>query len=141
MQDDVSHQAIEVIRKCGKAVFTTIDGSGFPQSRIMENAGIDDDFTIYFVTERSMGKTRQVYSNPRVSAYWVDSDTWKNVHIKGTAVVTENHGLKEKLWNEQLAGYFPQGPTDPALVVIVVKPHTVEYADEVDGKSHNLILH
>ncbi len=139
MVDDVRGKALKVINGCSRAIFTTIDGSGFPQSRVMESAGIDDDFTTYFVTERAMGKTRQVYANPRVSAYWVCPESFCNVHIKGTAVVTEDASLKEKLWHDGLAAYFPQGISDPSFVVIVVKPFMVEYADEVDGKSTILI--
>lgn len=139
MVDDIKGKAIKLISGCARAVFTTIDGSGFPQSRVMENAGVDDDFTTYFITERSMGKTRQVYSNPRVSAYWVCPDTWCNVHIKGTAVVTDDSALKKRLWRSELQGYFPLGVDDPRFVIIVVKPYMVEYADEVDGKSENLV--
>ena len=139
MVDDIRDKAIEVMTECKRVVFTTIDGSGFPQSRVMESAGLDDDFTTYFITERTMDKTRQVYANPRISAYWVCPDSWRNVHIKGTAVITEDGGLKERLWRDDLAEYFPEGISDRRFVVMVVKPFMVEYADEVDGKSQNLI--
>lgn len=105
---------------------TTIDGSGFPQSRAMMAALVDDDFNVYFITNRQSAKCAHIAANPKVSSLWVKivnpMTDWQSALIKGTAAVTDDKALRDKFWMEELRFAFPQGADDPNYVIIICKP-------------------
>jgi general stress protein 26 len=124
-QDTKAH-AKEIIKSAVNAVFMTVDSEGFPHPRTMWTAGMDDDFTIYFVTGKGLQKTRQIESDPKVCAFWTKTDGsvigWDYALLKGTASVSEDQALKDRFWMDELQQYFPGGKIDPNYVVIIVKP-------------------
>lgn len=119
---DTRAKARAIITEVVNAVFTTLDENGFPQARTMWTAGIDDDFTTYFVTSRDLVKVRQIAANNKVSMFWPKALDGDYALLKGEARVTDDQALRDRFWNDMLAEYFPHGKTDPTYVVIVVKP-------------------
>lgn len=138
-QTDVRVRAKKLIEDAVNAVLITNDDSGFPHPRTMWTAGIDDDFTTYFVTGRQLLKVRQIEANPRVCVFWTRTDNgqigWDYTLLKGEATISDAQTLRDRFWNEAVAQYFPEGSSDPSYVVIVIKPKELMLMD-----SHNYPL-
>jgi general stress protein 26 len=130
---DVKARARQLIDKCTNSVLMTMDDSGFPHPRTMWTAGVGDDFTVYFVTGRSLLKCRQIAANPRVSVFWTQTEGetigWSYAFLKGHASIADDQALRDRFWSDVLKEYFPGGRTDPEYVVIVIKPKELMVMD------------
>ncbi|MCE5314157.1 MAG: pyridoxamine 5'-phosphate oxidase family protein [Armatimonadota bacterium] len=130
---DTRIRAKKIIDAAVNAVFMTLDADGFPHPRTMWTAGMDDDFTIYFVTGKTLQKVKQIESNPKVCAFWTQVEDgaigWSYTLIKGHALISENQALKDRFWVDELQEYFPGGKQDPNYVVIVVRPRELLIMD------------
>ena len=130
---DIRIRARAIIEEAGNGVLMTVDENGFPHPRTMWTAGLDDDFTVYFVTGRPLLKCRQIEACPKVCVFWTQADGksigWNYVLIKGEAAITDDQPLRERFWNKELEPYFPGGKGDPNYVVIVVKPKQMMVMD------------
>ena len=126
-------RAKAIAAKAVNGVLITMDDQGFPHPRTMWTAGIDDDFTVYFVTGRQLQKCSQIAANPKVCAFWTEMDGktigWNYALVKGEAKVTDDQALRDRFWNDMLSQYFPGGSTDPGYVVIVIKPKELMLMD------------
>jgi len=126
-------QARSIIEKCPFTAFATCDENGFPQSRAMMAAAVDDDLTTYYITHRGSAKCGQIAANPNCSSMWMEvvepMTNWHSVLVKGTASVKDDKAIRDRFWMEQLRGFFPGGADDPGFVVVEVKPTEMILAD------------
>jgi general stress protein 26 len=125
-EQGIKDQAKEIIKKSMFPALTTIDGKGFPQSRAMMPVMVDDDFSVYYLTNRLSAKCSHIAANPRTSSIWVNiidpMKDWQSVLIKGTAIITDEKALRDKFWMEELRFAFPLGADDPNFVILICKP-------------------
>jgi len=130
---DIRFRARGIVEQAVNGVLMTLDEHGFPHPRTMWTAGLDDDFTIYFVTGRALQKCRQIEANPRVCVFWTQTEEnkigWNYALVKGEATITDDQALRDRFWSDVLRQYFPGGKTDPNYVVIVVKPRQMMVMD------------
>jgi len=126
---DIRAKARAIITDAVNGVLMTVDGNGFPHPRTMWTAGIDDDFTTYFVTGRQLAKVAQIEANNKVCMFWSRTSDGDYTFLKGEARVTDDQALRDRFWNDHLSEHFPQGKTDPSYVVIVVKPKELMLMD------------
>ncbi|MCE5198549.1 MAG: pyridoxamine 5'-phosphate oxidase family protein [Armatimonadota bacterium] len=132
-EQDIRERARAIINSSENSVLITQDEHGFPHPRTMWTAGVDDDFTTYFVTGRPLLKIHQVEANNKVCCFWTQVDGksigWNYAHIKGEASVSDDQALRDRFWNDMLKDYFPQGKDDPNFVVLVIKPKELMVMD------------
>lgn len=130
---DIRARARNIIDSAVNGVLMTLDEEGYPHPRTMWTAGMDDDFTIYFVTGRPLLKCRQIEANPRVCIFWtqVEDHTigWNYALLKGNATISDDQTLRDRLWNDALREYFPEGPESSEYVVLIVKPKELMVMD------------
>lgn len=123
---DIRTRARAIIDSSVNGVLITVDDKGFPHPRTMWTAGVDDDFTIHFVTGRDLVKCKQIAANPNVCVFWTlvegQSIGWNYALIKGIASVSDDQPLRDRFWSDALKEYFPLGREDPNYVVVTVKP-------------------
>src|SRR5207237_6314067 len=62
-------------------------------------------------------------------------DRRRYVSISGTARISRERSLIERLWREPWRVWFPQGKDDPALCLVVVTPREAEYWDQGGAKG------
>ena len=60
------------------------------------------------------------------------------VSVSGTAAVMEEAARKEDLWTPMAKAWFPDGPTDPNLALLVIKLQHAEYWDVEESKMVQL---
>ncbi len=127
--EEIKNIAKEIINKAQNAVLVTIDEDGFPQSRIMYTAGLDDEFKIYFVTGKSLPKCKHIKANPKINVFWTTAistqEDWRWVSIKGTAEIRDDAEIRNRFWSDMLNRYFKGGVEDPEYVIIVISPKQI----------------
>jgi len=116
----------DVVSKYPNAVLATIDENGYPGLRIMYTVLLDEDMTLYFMTNKMCTKCRQIEANSKVAIQWTNPETWECVDYKGTARIADEAVLREKLWNDAFSKYFT-GADDPNLAILEIKPDSVAY--------------
>ncbi|MCX6345893.1 MAG: pyridoxamine 5'-phosphate oxidase family protein [Armatimonadetes bacterium] len=130
---NIKARARVIIDSTANGVLITLDDKGFPHPRTMWTAGIDEDFTVYFLTGRDLLKSKQIANDQRVCIFWTKADDlsigWDYAFLKGEAAITDDQSLRDRFWDDSLTQYFPGGKTDPSYVVIVIKPKELMIMD------------
>jgi general stress protein 26 len=57
-------------------------------------------------------------------------DSRRYVSIGGTARITRDRALIDRLWSEAWKLWFPEGKDDPDLCIVEITPHQAEYWDQ-----------
>ncbi|OFX13635.1 MAG: hypothetical protein A2Z18_07150 [Armatimonadetes bacterium RBG_16_58_9] len=131
----IQDRAKNIIKGIQHVVLVTIDQHGMPQPRSMWLPGMDDDFTIYFVTSRRTEKCPQIAANSKVCVFWTQVQEGQlgqgYVSLKGEASLTDDQNLRYRFWNDELNQYFPGGKDDPDYVIIVIKPKELLVMDSM----------
>ena len=97
MDKDFIKKGIELIKKADAAYVTTIDPQGFPSTRAMFNlrngkqfprlidfmSQFDDCFSLFFTTNTSSAKIKQIIINPKVSVYICDTKVYHGSYVSG----------------------------------------------------------
>ena len=111
----------KLIKKCGVAFISSIDESGFPNTKAMlpprKNEGLK---TFYFSTNTSSVRVQQYKQNPNACIYFYQKKLllfW-GVMLKGKMEVLEDDVTKELLWQTGDKIYYPKGVTDPDYCVL-----------------------
>ena len=129
----VSLELMEVVQD---AYLSTIDGDGFPQTRVMGNlrnkeqcriteelfTGHNEDFLIYMLTSHSSEKMQQIRINPNVSLYYCKPEEFHTLLLTGTAEEVPDMELKKLIWQDEWEVHWPGGPEDPELVLLKMTP-------------------
>ncbi|MFC7680467.1 pyridoxamine 5'-phosphate oxidase family protein [Paenibacillus sp. GCM10028914] len=105
--------------------FATIEGSK-PKARYM--ALFHEGLSIHLATDRRTHKVEELESNPHVFllAGFELGGTQEILEIQGTASVTKNDSLRQKVWNDELKKWF-EGSDDPNYIVLDIEPYRIEY--------------
>ncbi|TQR20331.1 pyridoxamine 5'-phosphate oxidase family protein [Psychrobacillus vulpis] len=93
-----------------------------PHSRYM--TFFHDDFIIYTATSKKTHKVEEVQKNPNTHillGYEGKGLDDAFLEIEGTVEESQEEGMKEKVWNKHLKGWF-EGPEDPDLVILKITP-------------------
>jgi general stress protein 26 len=101
---------------------------GLLRARPMAIAKLDDDENVYFITALDSSKVRELAAQPSVNVAFQQKGRW--VSLAGTAHVISDRALVEQLWSKAFELWFPDGPKDPNVVVVVVHPDEAEYWDD-----------
>ncbi|MBM7607091.1 general stress protein 26 [Lysinibacillus composti] len=99
----------------------TIQGNK-PHSRYM--TFFNDNFTLYTVTSNDTHKVEELQQNPNTHILiGYDGKGFGDsfLEIEGKVEVSQNDGMKEKVWNKALKFWF-NGPDDPKMVILKVTP-------------------
>ena len=95
------------IQRAAVGMLTTLDEHGRPAGRPMLPLLLENDPHIYFLTHQGTRKIAQLTTCPNVGLTFI-SDTCY-VAVSGTASVTEDRNLVERLWNPTYRAWFPKG--------------------------------
>ncbi len=122
---------VEDIKVC---MFITNHNSDKEHTRPMYTIEVEDDGILWFFTDLRSIKVEEVsndklvhltYAHPGKDSYL---DTWGNAQI-----ITDKALIKDK-WKAMLKAWFPNGPDDPSVAILKVKPTECYYWDSETGK-------
>lgn len=126
-------ELMEISKAC---YLTTIDENNLPQTRAMMNLRNSSqypafvpvfkkhntDFLIYFSTNTSSNKVRQIKNNQNVSVYYSKPDEWLGLMLGGKIEIITDPGIKKLLWQDNWTMYYPGGVPDDDYTVLQFKP-------------------
>ena len=134
-------QAVEKIREMADekiCLFCTYQNNEIA-SRPMSTAGIDDDGTMWFFSQKDSEKNEQLRLENKVYLMYIDQDKHHYLSLTGTAEVVEDRQKVDELWNGFLKAWFEEGKDDPQISLIKVTPEEGHYWDTQNGKLITLI--
>ncbi|RYE86408.1 MAG: pyridoxamine oxidase [Hyphomicrobiales bacterium] len=82
---------------------------------------------ILFLTDRESHKVEEIEADNGVALTF--SKHGKYVSVSGTARISSDRALVEKIWDSEAEAWMPQGKEDPSVVVLVIDPDQAELWD------------
>ena len=136
-----SQEAIEKIKELAEdqiCLFCTMDG-GEIISRPMGTSGIDEDGTIWFVSQKDSDKNRQIQKDHAVNLMYMNTAKQHYLTLSGIANVVIDQNKIDELWSPMLKAWFEEGKDDPKLSLIKVSPGEGHYWDTKNGKLVSML--
>lgn len=96
------------------------------QTRLVQHLDIADDCRITFSTGPGTRKAESIRQQPSVSYAVYDPDTQAAAAIYGNARFDDDIDRRQALWTDDLAPFFPDGPTADGFVLVTIDPSRVE---------------
>ena len=135
-EKEAKRVSLELMGVVQDAYLGTVDGDGFPQTRVMGNlrnkeqcriaeelfAGHDEDFLIYMLTGHSSDKMQQIRANSKVSVYFCNSAEFHTLLLVGNAEEIDDLDLKKRIWQDEWKRHWPGGPEDPEFIILKLLP-------------------
>jgi len=139
MDKDVIKKGIELIKKADAAYLTTIDSYGFPLTRAMFNLKnsmqfpklVDfmakyDDLILFFTTNTSSTKIKQIMNNPKVSVYYCDTEIYHGLMCQGEIEIVKDKSIKDAIWLDEWKMYYPDGKDSEDYTILRLEPSYVK---------------
>jgi general stress protein 26 len=123
--------------KFSTAMLVTRRPDGQLRARPLTFAG-EHDGLLCFSTSAESPKVAELSDDPRVAVTMQDDSRY--VSISGTAELSDDPALIEKLWREPWRVWFPEGKSDPELRILRVRPVLAEYWDQSGVKGIKYLI-
>jgi general stress protein 26 len=126
----------ELIDDIGVCMLTSKAGSDL-RARPMHAMTDRDAGEIAFFTDVRAHKDDEVAAAPEVCLAFAKPNSNAYVSLSGTAVVSNDRSAIKAHWSEMAKTWFPDGPDDQNIRLLVVTPHAGEYWD---GTANPLVV-
>ncbi len=107
----------------------------------LEHKFTKDNFTLYFTTNTSSSKIKQVAANKKASVYLTNPGTYEGILLTGEVFEETDKEVKDSLWDDSWKLYYPQGKSGGDYSVLRFEPHGYKFYDGqfnvVQGKLSN----
>ena len=119
---------ISLLKDFDQGMLVTRAGDDTLRARPMAVARREEDGTLYFITALHSSKVDELAQNPKVCVAFQKNN--KSVTVSGAARVIQDRAKIEELWSKGFDLWFPDGPKDPEVCALVVRPDEGEYWDD-----------
>ena len=150
-QNKAIELSINLMNKSEACYLTTINTDGFPKTRAMLNLrntdkypdlkdffkNLNKNFIIYFTTNQSSDKIKEIKSNPRISVYYCIPNEWKGLMIGGNIEIIKDKEIKSSLWQKDWTLYYPNGIDDTDYAVLKLNPLILKLYYQLDSYTLN----
>jgi general stress protein 26 len=123
----------ELIGKFTTALLVTRKDQGRMRARPLSLAAAHEEGKLYFATSLDSPKVEEIESDAEVLVTLQDHVRY--VSISGTARISRDRGLIDRLWSEGWRIWFPEGERDPSLAIVEVTPREAEYWDQSGARG------
>lgn len=109
------------------AMLGTNSGDGYPHIKAlikMENEGLK---TVWFSTNTSSKRVKQLLNDPKASVYFLDDENWAGLMLVGDVEILQDDASRKRLWREGYEKYYPLGVNDPDYTVLRFTAHWGNY--------------
>lgn len=107
----------------------TIDDSGIPKGRMMENLPVEEDLVFWFATGNQSSKVQEIRNNPNASVFLYRPSDHSSISALGSAEIVTDDAVKREKWRDKWTVFWKDGPSDPAYTLIKVVPKKIVYLD------------
>jgi general stress protein 26 len=135
------HNLFKIINQIKYSMFTTIRPNGHLSSRPMEmvTTKSQDEGILWFFSKRNSLKNDDINNDQQVNLTFTESEKHRFVSISGKAFISDDKNKMEKLWEPDLATWFPEGLNDKDLTLIGVELEACEVWESSSGKFEQII--
>ncbi len=134
MDQSDTQKFCDQLRNFTNAMLITKADGGKLRARPMAIAEVADDGSFCFLTARDTAKVHEIESDTLVHVA-CQNDQSLYLSINGLATLSGDTAKIESVWSEGYKTWFPAGPNDPNIALIVVNPIDAEYWDTTGGKK------
>jgi general stress protein 26 len=124
---NTQEKLIDLIQDFDDAMLVTKSDDGSLDARPMQIAHVSDDGELWFVSDRNSGKIADLMLERDVAVTMQSSR--KFVTISGECRVVDDRARIESLWQESWKVWFPEGKSDPSIVLLKIESQRGEYWD------------
>ncbi|MCK5678452.1 MAG: pyridoxamine 5'-phosphate oxidase family protein [Flavobacteriaceae bacterium] len=129
---DLINVAKEMMTAAETCALITLDEEGRPRVRAMDPFIPENDLTVWFGTNANSRKVDQIKKDPRVTLYYLDSDSSGYVMIYGNAQIVDDENEKNNRWKDKWKDFYPNKKD---YLLIKVSPTWMEIISE----SRNIV--
>jgi general stress protein 26 len=117
-----------LMAKLDICMLTTRAEDGGLHGRPMSNNGeVEWDGDSWFFAAADSRKVAEIETDPHVQLGFIDTPNATWVNVQGEAVVVHDEvEEKRRLWQDDLARWFQNGPDDPGVVLIKVRARHID---------------
>jgi general stress protein 26 len=124
----------KMIKGLRVAMLTTVAKDGALRARPMAVQDTPFDGVMWFFTDRTSGKTREIAGDHQVNVCFCEPRSDIYVSLSGTARQVRDKAKAKELWNPFVQVWYPKGPGDPRLALLRVVITEAEYWDPPSSK-------
>lgn len=124
---------IDFLKKCEKlikrsmlAVLTTMDNN-VPNTRALLKAKNEGVKKIWFTTNTSSRKVKQIKANSNSSVYFYTRIPFRGITLQGNIRIIDDMEQKQRFWRKSYIQYYKQGVTDPDYTLLCFEAETVTF--------------
>jgi general stress protein 26 len=143
VKDLTANDAVEKIREIAKdaniCMFVTNLSKAPLAGRPMATQEVDDEGSIWFMSDRNSDKDRDIAKDDRVQLFYSNTGNYEYLSIYGRAEIVNNRSKIEELWTQMAKTWFKEGKDDPNISLIKVTPEDAYYWDTKNNKMVSLI--
>jgi len=118
----------DIIGKVGVCMLTSRFAGGM-RARPLEARPERQTGRLLFITDVHSTKTNEVERWPDVGLVFIDATDKAYLSITGKAQIVDDAELRAAAWRKTDAVWWPRGPNDPEVCVLVVEPTIAELWD------------
>ncbi len=134
-RDSVIVTVKEIITSNRYCILITINEIGIPHARTMDPFPVEDDFVIWFGTNRNSRKVKDIKHNQNVTVYYTTPDWEQYVAIEGKAQLIDNEKVKKEKWKKEWNAFYPNKSKN--YILIKVTPIKLNVLSEKHGLKIN----
>ena len=132
----IQEAASEIIQSVKYCVLITLDESGHPQARTMEGFAPEEDFTLWFGTNKNSRKVTEIRNDSRVTVHYADANGNGYVILTGLAELVDDANEKENHWMDHWEQFYPDRESTYILIKVVPKKiEVVSYSHGLTGDT------
>lgn len=114
------------------AMLTTITAENKQHSRPMYTFELKDDGIIWMFISKESRKVKEIEANPYVVLNYSNPQHDLYITINGKAELSNDIAKINELWSDRFKMWFPEGKSDPSLLLLKITPEEAEYWDTPD---------
>ncbi len=131
-------EAVEKLQDLVKNASTCMFATGLGNVPIhiipMRVQETDYEGDLWFFSSADSTHNKHINADPRVQLIFANSPDMEFLTVFGTASITTDKDLIDRLWNPMVDAWFEGGKEDPNVSVVRVQPTAAHYWDTEDGK-------
>ncbi|MCW1837177.1 pyridoxamine 5'-phosphate oxidase family protein [Bacillus xiamenensis] len=128
-QEELKQKVLNLLDEQKVGTLATVEQDQ-PHTRYM--TFFHDGLTLYTPTSKETHKADEIKKNPNVHiliGYTGEGFGDTYAEIAGTATLTDDRELIDRLWSEEMEKWF-KGKDDPNLVILKIEPTSIRYMNE-----------
>ena len=117
-KEEAIAQSLRLVETSEVCLLGTNGDDGFPNIKGMMNLKHEALRKIWFSTNTSSKRVRQLKKDNRACVYYLDDRNYRGLMLVGTVEILQDAESRKMLWSEGAEKYYPEGVEDPDYSVL-----------------------